>query len=174
MKPAAIPHGISLPLFQSLTLDYTNLTGLEQLNALASLGSSLKSLSIPPWGNPVTSHTFFFPYALFRLCHLGLTELNGSAIETTDVTEAERLFGNLGRLTTTQLPQARLLSLVTKYRSGSAEESHPHAVPVVSFLFTPGPKVQDPKGLPFQVQTVSKGQSIGLICFRFLVSSQSL
>ena len=92
------------------------MTGLEQINALAQLATPLHSLTITPWGNPITRHTLFHPYVLYRLHHLNLSKLNGEAVTDEELVGAEQLFGRLGQLTTTNLPPARLLALVTKYR----------------------------------------------------------
>ena len=90
--------------------------GLEQLNALAQITTPLHSLTITPWGNPITRLTLFRPYALYRLHHLSLAKLNGEAITDEEVICAEQLFGRLGQLTTSKLTQARLLALVSKHR----------------------------------------------------------
>ncbi len=102
---------------QSLTLECTNLSSLEQVNALASLHprSPLLSLSVLPWGNPLTQHALFLPYVTYRLQHFGLTEVNGGEVSEGSVAMAERLFGKLGDLTS-QLPPSRLLALVTRNR----------------------------------------------------------
>ena len=90
--------------------------GLEQLNALAQIATPLHSLTITPWGNPITRLTLFRPYALYRLHHLSLSKLNGEVVTDEEVIYAEQLFGRLGQLTTSKLTQARLLALVSKYR----------------------------------------------------------
>lgn len=92
------------------------MTGLEQLNALAQLTTHLNSLTITPHGNPITSHPLFSMYALYRLGHLGLTLLNKEPVKDKDLVQAEQLFGRLSQLTTSYLPQARLLALISQYR----------------------------------------------------------
>lgn len=103
-------------LLQLLTFECTNITGLEQLNALAQLSIPLHSLTVVPWGNPITKHTLFRCYTIYRLHHLNLCKLNGETVTDEEVVAAEQLFGRLGQLTTTKLTQARLLALVSKYR----------------------------------------------------------
>lgn len=112
-----LQHHITL-LFspQSLSFECTNLAGLEQVNALATINTPLQSLTISPWGNPITQHSLFPSYTLYRLHHLGLAELNGATLSNKDRATAERLFGRLGELTTSSLPQTRLLAFVSKYR----------------------------------------------------------
>ena len=105
---------------QSLTFECTDIAGLEQINALALLTTPLHSLTITQWGNPITRHTLFHPYTLYRLHHLSLSKLNGETVTNEELVRAEQLFGRLGQLTTTKLTQARLLALVSKYRLVSA------------------------------------------------------
>ena len=101
---------------QSVTFECVDMTGLEEVNALAELSTPLQSLTITPWGNPITRHTLFRPYTLYRLHHLNLSRLNGETVTDEELVCAEQLFGRLGQLTTTKLTQARLLALVNKYR----------------------------------------------------------
>lgn len=103
-------------LCQSLVFDCTNMSGLEQVNALAQLTTPLNSLTISPRGNPVTRHPLFSLYTLFRLSHLGLSQLNGEPLRDQDLVQAEQMFGRLSQLTTSHLPQARLLALITQFR----------------------------------------------------------
>ena len=107
----------SLYPLQSVTIECADMTGLEQINALAELATPLQSLTITPWGNPITRHTLFRPYTLYRLHHLSLSKLNNETVTDEELVCAEQLFGRLGQLTTTKLAQARLLALVSKYRS---------------------------------------------------------
>lgn len=101
---------------QSLIFDYANMSGLDQLNALAQLTTPLHSLTVSSHGNPITRHPLFSMYALYRLSHLGLSLLDGEAVKDQDLVQAEQMFGRLSQLTTSHLPQARLLALITKYR----------------------------------------------------------
>ena len=92
------------------------MSGLEHINALAQLTTPLNSLTITPHGNPVTRHPLFSMYALYRLSHLGLSQLNGEPVRDQDLVQAEQTFGRLSQVTTSHLPQARLLALITQYR----------------------------------------------------------
>ena len=96
------------------------MSGLEQVNALAQLTTPLNSLMILPHGNPITHHPLFSIYTLYRLGHLGLSQLNGEAVLDQDLVQAEQLFGRLSQLTTSHLPQDRLLALITQYRQVAA------------------------------------------------------
>ena len=93
------------------------MTGLEQLNALAQLTTPLSSLTVSSHGNPITSHPLFTMYTLYRLGHLGLSLFNKESVRDKDLVQAEQLFGRLSQLTTSHLPQARLLALISQYRS---------------------------------------------------------
>lgn len=103
-------------ILQSLVFESTNMSGLEQVNALARLISPLHSLRILTNGNPITLHPLFLTYTLYRLAHLGLSVLNGTPVRDKDLVEAEQMFGRLSQLTTSHLPQGRLLALISRYR----------------------------------------------------------
>ena len=92
------------------------MSGLEQINALAQLTTPLNSLTVTPRGNPVARHPLFPVYTLYRLSHLGLSQLNGDTVKDQDLVQAEQLFGRLSQLTTSHLPQARLLALIASHR----------------------------------------------------------
>lgn len=100
------------------------MTGLEQLNALAQLTTPLTSLTVTPQGNPITHHPLFSMYTLYRLNHLGLAQLNGEPVRDKDLVRAEQLFGRLSQFTTSHLPQARLLALISQFRSECSQ--HPY------------------------------------------------
>ncbi len=99
-----------------MTLECTNLCSLEQLNALSLLTTPLHALTVTTHGNPITGHPLFRSYLLYRLTHLGLTCVCGEGVGDAELLLAEQLFGNLGQLTTSQLPQGRLLGLISKHR----------------------------------------------------------
>lgn len=96
--------------------DCTNMSGLEQLNALAVLTTPLHTLTISSHGNPITTHPLFKPYLLYRLGHLDVTMVNGESVEDEGLVVAEQLFGKLGQLTTSQLSHTRLMGLISKHR----------------------------------------------------------
>lgn len=107
---------LAIIILQSLVFESTNMSGLEQVNALARLISPLHSLRILTNGNPITLHPLFLTYTLYRLAHLGLSVLNGTPVRDKDLVEAEQMFGRLSQLTTSHLPQGRLLALISRYR----------------------------------------------------------
>ncbi|XP_060602229.1 leucine-rich repeat-containing protein 49-like isoform X4 [Ruditapes philippinarum] len=103
------------PATQTLVFSSTNICSFTQLNALTSL-RRLDNLMIELEGNPVTRYTLWKSYLLFRLAHFALKRINNVEVTASDVMNAEKLFGAISNLTTTQLPQTRLLSLLGETR----------------------------------------------------------
>ncbi|XP_048583494.1 leucine-rich repeat-containing protein 49 isoform X2 [Nematostella vectensis] len=112
---AIVPHfhkiGTRFPSLVGLIFTETSINNLQQINALAML-RRLETLVIHTDRNPVTEFTLWRPYVLFRLAHLSLTKINDIEVTAADKVNAEKLFGNLAHLTTSQLPQSRLLTLL--------------------------------------------------------------
>lgn len=110
------------PNVTSLTFKMTNICQFGQTNALAVL-QNLEELTINEEGNPITEFTLWRPYVFFRLSHLSLQKLNGIEVTPTDFVHAEKLFGSLGHVSTSQLSQSRWLTMLTKQKnSGLAQE----------------------------------------------------
>ena len=124
-------QGLSL---QCICFECTNLTTLDQLNHLSSLPSPLHTLTISPHGNPLTHHPLFTHYTLYRLHHLQLSVLNDRAVTSDDLAAAQRVFGSLGRLTSTQLQPERLASLVLRHRQATHTHTHIQSHTHISFL----------------------------------------
>ncbi|XP_062516504.1 leucine-rich repeat-containing protein 49-like isoform X1 [Corticium candelabrum] len=99
------------PGVMNLVFQHNDVWKLQQLNALSCL-RRLDSLTVHSDGNPVTNLSLWKPYTLFRLAHLGLRKLNDEEVTPSDIVSAEKLFGNLSHITTSELPQSRLLSLL--------------------------------------------------------------
>lgn len=113
--------------FTSLnTIEFTktNIDTFNDINALASL-CQMKNLVISEEGNAVTKLTLWKPYVVFRLTNLKLKTLNGNEITGTDVVHAEKLFGAICHMTTTQLSQTRRLSLVNKQSQVNVTTDNP-------------------------------------------------
>ncbi|XP_052527769.1 leucine-rich repeat-containing protein 49 isoform X4 [Tympanuchus pallidicinctus] len=87
----------------------TNLVTLQQFNALAQL-HRMEQLTVDPQGNPVVNFTLWKYYVLFRLNHFNLQKINGIEVTQDDVVMAERLFGILAYVASSELPRYRLLS----------------------------------------------------------------
>ncbi|XP_006822735.2 leucine-rich repeat-containing protein 49-like [Saccoglossus kowalevskii] len=88
-----------------------NISCLQQINALSVL-RRLDNLTISLEGNPVTQFTLWKAYTLFRLAHFSLRKINDVEVTASDIVQAEKLFGALSHITTSQLPQSRLLTLL--------------------------------------------------------------
>ncbi|CAH1797225.1 unnamed protein product [Owenia fusiformis] len=101
------------PSVVSLTFNSTNISCLRQLNALASV-RRLDNLVITENGNPITQFTLWKIYTLFRLAHFSIRKINDVEVTASDIVSAEKLFGTLAHITTSQLPQSRLLALLGK------------------------------------------------------------
>lgn len=94
------------------------MTVLAQINALADL-QGLLSIDIIDDGNPITRIPFWEDYAMYRLAHWGLKQINGKDVISqyrggaSDVDD-ESMFESLGYLTLSCLPQATLTPLASK------------------------------------------------------------
>lgn len=65
--------------FQHLKFKETNLTTLNQFNALAQL-RRLDQLTVDPQGNPVVNFSLWKYYALFRLNHFNIQKINDNEV----------------------------------------------------------------------------------------------
>ncbi|XP_015677620.2 leucine-rich repeat-containing protein 49 [Protobothrops mucrosquamatus] len=102
---------IKFPNFLHLKFKETNLTMLQQFNALAHL-RRLEQLTVETQGNPVVTFTLWKFYVLFRLNHFNLQKINGLEVTQNDVIMAERLFGILAYVASSNMPHYRLISLL--------------------------------------------------------------
>ncbi|XP_023377684.1 leucine-rich repeat-containing protein 49 isoform X4 [Pteropus medius] len=89
----------------------TNLVMLQQFNALAQL-RRIDQLTIDPQGNPVVNFTLWKYYVLFRLSHFSMQKINGTEVTQNDMIMAERLFGILAHISSSELPQYRMISIL--------------------------------------------------------------
>ncbi|KAK7486768.1 hypothetical protein BaRGS_00021915, partial [Batillaria attramentaria] len=113
------------PSTQCLVFANTNVHSLQQISALSTV-RSLDSLTIALDGNPVTKFTLWRLFTVFRLAHFTLRKINDVEVSSSDIVNAERLFGPLAHIVTGQLPQFRLNSVVgetrRKHVAANAEE----------------------------------------------------
>ncbi|WAQ99125.1 LRC49-like protein [Mya arenaria] len=103
------------PATQTIVFSSTNIHSFQQINALTSL-RRLDNLTINLEGNNITRYTLWRSYILFRLAHFALKKINNVEVTASDVLAAEKLFGAISHMTTSQLPQSRLLSLLGETR----------------------------------------------------------
>ncbi|XP_025969158.2 leucine-rich repeat-containing protein 49 isoform X2 [Dromaius novaehollandiae] len=106
---------IKFPNFVHLKFKETNLVALQQFNALAQV-NRIEQLTVDPQGNPVVSFTLWKYYVLFRLNHFNLQKINGIEVTQNDIVMAERLFGILAYVASSELPHYRMLSLLGESR----------------------------------------------------------
>ncbi|XP_063170125.1 leucine-rich repeat-containing protein 49 isoform X1 [Candoia aspera] len=102
---------IKFPNFLHLKFKESNLTMLQQFNALAQV-RRLEQLTVEAQGNPVVTFTLWKFYVLFRLSHFNLQKINGSEVTQNDMVMAERLFGILAYVASSNVPYYRLISLL--------------------------------------------------------------
>ncbi|KAM4766513.1 leucine-rich repeat-containing protein 49 isoform 2-T2 [Cyanocitta cristata] len=93
----------------------TNLVALQQFSALAEM-HRMEQLTVDPQGNPVVNFALWKYYVLFRLNHFNLQKINGVKITENDIVKAERLFGILAYVASSELPHYRMLSLFGESR----------------------------------------------------------
>ncbi|KAH0619821.1 hypothetical protein JD844_014141 [Phrynosoma platyrhinos] len=101
---------IKFPNFVHLKFKETNLVMLQQFNALAQV-RRLEQLTVDAQGNPIVTFTLWKYYVLFRLNHFNLQKINGIEVTQNDIVMAERLFGVLAYVASSDVPYCRLLSL---------------------------------------------------------------
>ncbi|KAM9374838.1 leucine-rich repeat-containing protein 49 [Phaethornis superciliosus] len=106
---------IKFPNFAHLKFKETNLVTLQQFNALAQV-HHMEQLTVDPQGNPVVSFTLWKYYVLFRLNHFNLQKINGVKVTENDIVTAEKLFGILAYVASSELPHYRMLSLLGESR----------------------------------------------------------
>jgi leucine-rich repeat-containing protein 49 len=116
-KIAHYLQGISvvLPCVKNLEFHCCSMSTYVEVNALAVL-PVLHKLTITEEGNPLTRLVHWRTYAIYRLSHLQLTQLNNQEVTTEDLITSEQVFGGLGRICSL-LPHSRLLDFVRGQRS---------------------------------------------------------
>ncbi|XP_008834624.1 leucine-rich repeat-containing protein 49 isoform X5 [Nannospalax galili] len=102
---------IKFPNSLHLKFKETNLVMLQQFNALAQL-RRVDQLTIDPQGNPVVNFTLWKYYVLFRLSHFSMQKINGTEVTQNDMIMAERLFGILAHVASSELPQYQMISIL--------------------------------------------------------------
>ncbi|XP_059570803.1 leucine-rich repeat-containing protein 49 isoform X3 [Alligator mississippiensis] len=98
-------------LLKHLKFKETNIVTLQQFNALAQV-HRIEQLTVDHQGNPIVSFTLWKYYVLFRLNHFNLQKINGTKITQNDIVMAERLFGILAYVASSEFPHYRLLLLL--------------------------------------------------------------
>ena len=100
---------VRFPNVENYVFRETNFVCLGQLNAMADT-QGLKSMTIDAEGNPLANKNWR-TYAIYRLNHWGLKQINGVEISETEVSEAESTYGGLSDLVLWSLPESLLQPL---------------------------------------------------------------
>ncbi|CAO1415953.1 unnamed protein product [Diamesa serratosioi] len=103
---------VRFPNAENYVFRETNMTCLGQLNALADT-QGLKSITIDVEGNPL-AHKNWRLYAIYRLGHWGLKQINGIEITEEESIEAENTYGGLSDLVLWSLPDSLLQPLFVR------------------------------------------------------------
>ncbi|CAH0401174.1 unnamed protein product [Chilo suppressalis] len=110
------------PNVTHISVRATGLQWLGQLHALAEL-RGLTGLTVLPEGNPINSKTWR-EYAVYRLAHWGLKEINEELITDEEIKSANQTFNGLSDIVLRALPDAPLQPLLSRLgRSGNSTVS---------------------------------------------------
>lgn len=102
------------PNVENYVFRETNFVCLGQLNAMADT-QGLKSIVIDPEGNPLAAKNWR-TYAIYRLSHWGLKQINGVEINEEEIAEAEATYSGLSELVLWSLPDTLLSPLFARLR----------------------------------------------------------
>lgn len=105
---------VRFPNVENYVFRETNIVCLGQLNGMADT-QGLKSITIEAEGNPLANKNWR-TYAIYRLNHWGLKQINGVEISDDEICEAENTFGGLSDLVLWSLPDSLLQPLFTRLR----------------------------------------------------------
>lgn len=106
---------VRFPYAEHFVFRETNIGTLGQLNALAEL-QGLTSLVIDGEGNAITGKPAWRAYAIYRLSHWGLKQLNGEGITEAEVEAANAMYAGLSNLVLWSMPDGMLQPLLARLR----------------------------------------------------------
>ncbi|XP_053658875.1 uncharacterized protein LOC128707943 [Anopheles marshallii] len=117
----------------------TNITCLGQINALAE-SQGIASLTIDPEGNPLASRPWR-SYAIYRLSHWGLKQVNGTEVTPEEVQTAEATYAGLSDLVLWSLPEGLLQPLLQRLRL--EETAHASKMTAKEWLMQADPSLKN-------------------------------
>jgi leucine-rich repeat-containing protein 49 len=107
---------VRFPNVEHYVFRETNICCLGQLNAMADT-QGLKSITIDPEGNHlVANNKNWRTYAIWRLNHWGLKQINGMEITDDEIIDAENTYSGLSDLVLFSLPESLLNPLFVRLR----------------------------------------------------------
>ncbi|XP_026740512.1 leucine-rich repeat-containing protein 49 isoform X2 [Trichoplusia ni] len=110
------------PNVSHISVRATGLQWLGQLHALAEL-RGVTGLVVLPEGNPIYAK-IWREYAVYRLAHWGLKEINDEPVTDEEIKSANRTYGGLSDIVLRALPDAPLQPLLSRLgRSGNSSVS---------------------------------------------------
>uniref|UniRef100_A0A182JS02 Dynein axonemal assembly factor 1 homolog n=1 Tax=Anopheles christyi TaxID=43041 RepID=A0A182JS02_9DIPT len=117
----------------------TNITCLGQINALAE-SQGIASLTIDPEGNPLAGRPWR-SYAIYRLSHWGLKQVNGAEVTPEEVQQAEAQYAGLSDLVLWSLPEGLLQPLLQRLRL--EETAHASKMTAKEWLMQADPSLKN-------------------------------
>ncbi|XP_038211214.1 leucine-rich repeat-containing protein 49 [Zerene cesonia] len=110
------------PNISHISVRATGLQYLGQLHSLAEL-RGLSNLTVLPEGNPICMKTWR-EYAIYRLAHWGLKEINDEMITEEEIKSANETYNGLSDIVLRALPDAPLQPLLSRLgKSGNSSVS---------------------------------------------------
>uniref|UniRef100_A0A182J261 Dynein axonemal assembly factor 1 homolog n=1 Tax=Anopheles atroparvus TaxID=41427 RepID=A0A182J261_ANOAO len=117
----------------------TNITCLGQINALAE-SQGIASLTIDPEGNPLAAKPWR-SYAIYRLSHWGLKQVNAIEVTAEEVQTAEAVYAGLSDLVLWSLPEGLLQPLLQRLRL--EETAHASKMTAKEWLMQADPSLKN-------------------------------
>uniref|UniRef100_A0A182NCF5 Dynein axonemal assembly factor 1 homolog n=1 Tax=Anopheles dirus TaxID=7168 RepID=A0A182NCF5_9DIPT len=117
----------------------TNIACLGQINALAE-SQGIASLAIDPEGNPLAGRPWR-SYAIYRLSHWGLKQVNGTEVTPEEVQTAEATYAGLSDLVLWSLPEGLLQPLLQRLRL--EETAHASKMTAKEWLMQADPSLKN-------------------------------
>ncbi|XP_053669892.1 uncharacterized protein LOC128720257 [Anopheles nili] len=117
----------------------TNISCLGQINALAE-SQGIASLTIDPEGNPLSGRSWR-NYAIYRLSHWGLKQVNGTEVTPEEVQTAEASYAGLSDLVLWSLPEGLLQPLLQRLRL--EETAHASKMTAKEWLMQADPSLKN-------------------------------